>query len=1585
MPDFSAGSASIKVTPNLDNFVKRTRAELRAMDLAAEVKLQPQIGVAKAEIEKFRKEQSNNALDIRVNADTAPANGQLRAWRAKEEANAVNLKVDIDRASTGTARNGLSKLRGELAGAAKINLSVVGVVGAGAAVADLLAIADAAAQAAHMLALLPAAGLGTLAGIGSGIVGFKGIPDTFKALSQASDSSAENAIKQRDAINAVSEAQYKVGQAQRAVGTADRQLKQDQDALTTSYKEANRSIRDMNISLDEQKLNVSDAGIAVREAAKNLQKVQFDPTADSDARQQAINDYQRAIINYQQAQNKANDLAQDTAEANAKGVEGSKQVIDAKQKIVDDTAAEADAVHNLQQAYYDLSKAQQEQTAGGAQGKINEAFSKLSPNAQQMVRDIQSLGPAWTDARKAAQDALTEGMGPAIVHLANVELPTLKSGMVDINHAFNEGIRGTIDELSTSTSRLELSTFFGNTATAFRDLAGAARPATAAFTTLATVGSFEMPQLAVGIENASLKFDAFIQKAAADGSLEKWIHDGITSSKELADIIIHLGSSIGSVFRAAGDDGASLKHLDDLTARMAAFLKSAQGQTELSSFFNRMRQEFQPFLQDLPGLLHGAAEGFHTWSEIALPFMRALADLMSAHPGLVQAAIAAYAGWKTVGPIIDGAKLAIDGLASKAGDAASDAKGVGKLKAAGQGLLGVLGNPWTIGLAAAGTAVLAFVDESNKASDALQRFKEQSAAAVDADKALQKALQGSGGALNSSVLDAETNSVKQLRDAWEANAKDIPSWLDKMKLAPAVYGSLFGAGQGIIGNEKTRETDDRLDSKARDALNSLGLAHDQLAAKITGSKPEFDAIIDRLSGMGDGGRQAASQLSSLRDEWALDSAAVSPVAQAIKDLGDKNRNAADSIDAATQALERQRQGNLTFEDAQLRANQALSAMSSSAQQAANAVISANGSIDTTSKSGQELYQLLNQQLAPAWEQVTSAAYRDAIQHGQTADQAKAAAEKQSNAMRDSALKSIESMGYTQAQADALLKHYEPLSGNFNATFTADASQAMTALGKYQKMLDDVKAKEGQVPVWMQLFTPGITGTQNTPQLSNPNAPAQGPGWYQYLQTPGHASGGLISGPGTGTSDSILSRVSNGEFISREASVRKYGADFYHALNAGAIDPRALPGFADGGLVDPNDPNQKQPAPQIPGMNSQTVTYPQAPLPGAMTDQQIQVLQGKAAVDAANSERNRVYADPNSTPQDKQAADLKYLQTQNQLKSAEAQSGSGELPKQYTLPGIASRGAGILVQGLLDSFGLGNSVLSDSSVYAGDIQKVGDYLQKGQQGGTGYNYTPQNLPSTLNTYTPPAVPQGTAVPPGSTTTVPTLVPGQSVPSTYNPEGGVEQWRPLATQVLIREGFNPGQVDIMLEQIRTESGGNPSIIQQVKDVNSGGNEAVGLLQVIPGTFEAYRDPSLPDDRTNPEANMVAALRYYRARYGSDLSTMWGQGHGYADGGLIGGIGGGRSDDHQIWASAGEFVVNAYDTARNLPLLQAINSSQWNPVSMPALTGAPSSGAGAVNRDHSVNFYGDTHVMNNDALIRDINRYNEQQSMGALAVYS
>ncbi|MEV7871511.1 hypothetical protein AB0P17_36675 [Streptomyces sp. NPDC088124] len=80
-----------------------------------------------------------------------------------------------------------------------------------------------------------------------------------------------------------------------------------------------------------------------------------------------------------------------------------------------------------------------------------------------------------------------------------------------------------------------------------------------------------------------------------------------------------------------------------------------------------------------------------------------------------------------------------------------------------------------------------------------------------------------------------------------------------------------------------------------------------------------------------------------------------------------------------------------------------------------------------------------------------------------------------------------------------------------------------------------------------------------------NGPGPGPYAPDYLRAqggpirragggpiPGYPSGGLLQGPGTSTSDSILLWGSNGEYMIKAASVAKYGEKFMDAVNEGRL-------------------------------------------------------------------------------------------------------------------------------------------------------------------------------------------------------------------------------------------------------------------------------------------------------------------------------------------------------------------------------------------------------------------------------------------------
>lgn len=87
-----------------------------------------------------------------------------------------------------------------------------------------------------------------------------------------------------------------------------------------------------------------------------------------------------------------------------------------------------------------------------------------------------------------------------------------------------------------------------------------------------------------------------------------------------------------------------------------------------------------------------------------------------------------------------------------------------------------------------------------------------------------------------------------------------------------------------------------------------------------------------------------------------------------------------------------------------------------------------------------------------------------------------------------------------------------------------------------------------------------------------------------------AVGGPVYGPGTETSDSILARLSKGEFVIRAAAVRHWGVNFMHEINN--MGQRKLPGFAEGGAVSNNiDLSSIQPASMKQSIKIVNVTDP----------------------------------------------------------------------------------------------------------------------------------------------------------------------------------------------------------------------------------------------------------------------------------------------------------------------------------------------------------------------------------------------------------
>ncbi|WP_436966361.1 peptidoglycan DD-metalloendopeptidase family protein [Staphylococcus xylosus] len=147
---------------------------------------------------------------------------------------------------------------------------------------------------------------------------------------------------------------------------------------------------------------------------------------------------------------------------------------------------------------------------------------------------------------------------------------------------------------------------------------------------------------------------------------------------------------------------------------------------------------------------------------------------------------------------------------------------------------------------------------------------------------------------------------------------------------------------------------------------------------------------------------------------------------------------------------------------------------------------------------------------------------------------------------------------------------------------------------------------------------------------------------------------------------------------------------------------------------------------------------------------------------------------------------------------------------------------------------------------------------------------------------------------------------------NGGGGNGKWKSKVKQAAKATGVNlsGSKLNDILKLIQTESGGRAGVTQQIRDVNSGGNEAQGLLQYTPGTFRGYATKGKKNIKNGyhqlmaffNNSNWSSDLAAWKRRMASG-STGWGptgSRRGYATG-----TNNARRGFNQVFEKGGEIM--------------------------------------------------------------------------------
>jgi hypothetical protein len=307
----------------------------------------------------------------------------------------------------------------------------------------------------------------------------------IKAANQAEARSEEDLARaHEDAADRIASANEARQRAERTLSDAVRSAADAQRDLIEARKQAAQDLEDQNNRLKAGLLNEALGAFDLEEAGARYNAVLEDPQATKREKEIARLTYEQQKQQYAELQTQNKRLAEEVAEANKKGVEGSDEVTAAKKRVedanqavidqqaavkeaeaevtrarVDGAAAVVAAEQRVKEAQADTARARieesrsiydaelrvrdaQEDLRRGLQGvgtaaeiagvagtsamdNLREAMDSLSPAGQEFARFLYGLKPLLDAIRDAAQTGLLPGLQAGIKTLVDAYGPDL--------------------------------------------------------------------------------------------------------------------------------------------------------------------------------------------------------------------------------------------------------------------------------------------------------------------------------------------------------------------------------------------------------------------------------------------------------------------------------------------------------------------------------------------------------------------------------------------------------------------------------------------------------------------------------------------------------------------------------------------------------------------------------------------------------------------------------------------------------------------------------------------------------------------------------------------------------------------------------------------------------------------------------------------------------------------------------------------------------------------------------------------------------------------------------------------------------
>lgn len=429
----------------------------------------------------------------------------------------------------------------------------------------------------------------------------KRVNEVGRDLFDADRRAVDSAIAYRKAIAAFNEA--------KAEGVGGDELASLDNAVAKAYAadvDAKQAVKDLGEEHKKAKVEAKTASeevLAAEEKLRDAQQAQADAVqarkdAQADAVRaqedgaQRVKDAEQAVTDAVVQQQETRDDAALAAEQSSRAIQDAERGVEDAVKAAD--RAQVDGAKAVEQAHRNLERIQLQQAeqAGKAGEESELAMSKLTPAAQTAAAALLGVYERLKGIRNIAQENFFTGFTGPLLTLANTVMPQLEVGVGRIATAFGLMAQQAMTSLSGALDSGVLESLLTSVANIITNLTPAIDPLVQAFTTLALVGMPFLEDFATYLSQAADKFNAFVQGAAADGSLARWIEDGITAFQDLGRIIANVSGIIGALADAARAGGidVTLGSLADALGRVRTTMEAPVFQDTMGTIFAGARE-----------------------------------------------------------------------------------------------------------------------------------------------------------------------------------------------------------------------------------------------------------------------------------------------------------------------------------------------------------------------------------------------------------------------------------------------------------------------------------------------------------------------------------------------------------------------------------------------------------------------------------------------------------------------------------------------------------------------------------------------------------------------------------------------------------------------------------------------------------------------------------------------------------------------------------------------------------------------------------------------------------------------------------